>query len=78
MLRIILFLLAFPVLALAQDLPAPLTDTVSDYADLLTAEQELALTNRLLAARAETGVHIVVATIARISNSGGSGQSIES
>lgn len=78
MLRIILFLLAFPVMALAQDLPAPLTDTVSDYADLLTAEQELALTNRLLAARAETGVHIVVATIARISNSGGSGQSIES
>lgn len=78
MLRLLAFLLAFPGLALAQDLPVPLTDTVSDYADLLTPEQERALSDRLQAARDETGVHVTVATMERISDFGGAGQSIES
>ena len=78
MLRILAFLLTFPTLALAQDLPAPLSDTVSDFADLLSPDQEAALTTRLRAARAETGVHIVVATMTRIADYGADGQSIES
>lgn len=72
------FLLLFPGLAVAQTLPEPLTDTVSDYAGLLTPEQEQALTQNLQVARDETGVHIAVATMGRIADYGGAGQSIES
>lgn len=72
------FLLAFPFAALAQDLPAPLTDTVSDYADILPADAEAALTDTLIAARKETGVQIVVVTMAHTADYGGAGQSIES
>ena len=77
MLRILILALIFPVMAMAQTLPVPLTDTVSDYANLLTPDQEAALTNSLQAARRETGVHIVVATMGQIATFGGSGQSIE-
>lgn len=78
MLRLLAFLLAFPALATAQTLPAPLSDTISDYADLLTPDQESALTDRLQAARDVTGVHIHIATMGRIADYGGDGQSIES
>lgn len=71
------FLLAFPFAAFAQDLPAPLSDTVSDYADILPAETEAALTQTLIAARKETGVQIVVVTMAHTADYGGAGQSIE-
>lgn len=78
MLRILAFVLAFPTMTLAQDLPAPLTDTVSDFADLLTPDEEAALTAQLQAARDTSGVHVVVATMARIADHGGGSQSIES
>ena len=77
MLRILAFLLAFPTLVLAQDLPLPLSDTVSDFADLLTPVQETALTTRLKAARSQTGVQIAVVTMERIADFGSKGQSIE-
>lgn len=71
------FLLAFPCAAFAQDLPAPLSDTVSDYADILPADAEAALTQTLIDARKETGVQIVVVTMAHTADHGGAGQSIE-
>lgn len=78
MLRILVLVLMAPVMSMAQTLPPPLSDTVSDYADLLTPEQETALTTTLKAARVETGVHIAVATIGRVADFGGAGQRIES
>lgn len=77
MLRILVLLLVFPAMALAQDLPAPLTDSVSDFANLLSPDQEAALTTRLQSARAETGVHVVIATMGRIADYGSGSQSIE-
>lgn len=77
MIRIVLFLLCFPLQALALGLPEPLSDTVSDYADLLDADQEARLSNTLKAARDETGVHIVVVTMGSIKTFGGLEQSIE-
>jgi uncharacterized protein len=68
-------LLALP--AAAQDYPAPLSDTVSDYADLLPPAEEARLAARLAQARAETGVHIAVATIERKADHGGARQTIE-
>ena len=78
MLRLALFLVAFPVLAHAQDLPATLSDTVSDFANLLTPDQEAALTAQLQTARDATGVHVVLATMGRIADHGAGSQSIES
>ena len=77
MLRILILAFIFPAMGMAQTLPQPLTDTVSDYANLLTPEQETDLTATLRAARNQTGVHITLATMGRISDFGGSGQSIE-
>lgn len=74
---VLAFLLAFTGAAMAQEMPQPLTDTVSDFADLLPDQAEADLTQMLQAAREETGVHIVVVTMARIADQGGSGQSIE-
>lgn len=71
------FLLGFPFAALGQDLPAPLTDTVSDFADVLTPDTEAALTQTLRDVRDETTVHVVVVTMAHIADHGGAGQSIE-
>ena len=78
MLRILAFMVMFPAMGMAQSLPAALTDSVSDYANLLMPEQERSLTTTLKDARAETGVHIAVAVMDRIANYDGSGQSIES
>lgn len=77
MIRILILALWLPAAALAQDLPQPLSDTVSDFADMLDAAQEAQLNETLVAARAETGVHIVVVTMDKTQNYGGSGQSIE-
>lgn len=78
MLRIIGFLVLWPLMGMAQSLPTPLNDTVSDYANLLTPAQEAGLTATLQEARTKTGVHITVATMGRIADYGGAGQSIES
>lgn len=77
MLRILSFLLFLPMAALAQTnpaplaYPAPLSDTVSDYADLLPAEVEARVAAALQAARDETGVHIALATITDKARYGG-------
>lgn len=66
-----------PVLALAQSIPAPLSDTVNDYADLLPPEDEVALAARLQAARVETGVHVVLVTARSQADHGAAGMAIE-
>jgi uncharacterized protein len=76
-LRILLICLALPVMALAQDLPQPLSDTVNDFADLLPPEAEARVAAQIQKVRDETGVHIVVATMDRIADYGGGGQTIE-
>lgn len=74
---VLAFLLVFSGAAMAQEMPQPLTDTVSDFADLLPEQAEADLTQMLQAAREETGVHIVVVTMGQIADQGGAGQSIE-
>jgi uncharacterized protein len=69
--------LFFPLQGLAQDLPEPLSDGVSDFADLLSPEAEARITDALVAGRAETGVHVVVVTMESIADFGGGGQRIE-
>lgn len=77
MLRVLSFLLFLPMAALAQTTPAPpaypapLSDTVSDYADLLPPEAEARVAAALQAARDETGVHIALATITDKARYGG-------
>jgi uncharacterized protein len=69
-LRALLVCLVLPFAAMAQDLPQPLTDTVSDFADLLPPEAEARVAAKIQTIRDETGVHIVVATMDRIANYG--------
>ncbi|WP_168219782.1 TPM domain-containing protein [Pseudotabrizicola formosa] len=79
MLRAVLLILALlaPAASLAQSLPDPLSDTVSDFAGILPPEVAVQLTDTLAAGRAETGVQVVLVTMARISDHGGAGQRIE-
>lgn len=51
------------IAATAQDLPAPLTDTVSDFANILPVADEARVSADLQASRDATGVHMVVATM---------------
>ncbi len=74
MLRLIFLLLWLPVAGLAQTYPDPLSDTVSDYAALLPPEDEARISSALQAAREETGVHIVLVTIASQWDYGGTGR----
>lgn len=79
MLRTILVCLALliaPALA-AQTLPDPLSDTVSDYADLLPPEDETRIAQALAKGRADTGVQVVLVTMNRLSDHGGAGARIE-
>lgn len=57
-----LLLCLWPGVLSAQTLPQPTSDTVNDFADLLTPQQEAALSTRLSAARKATGVHVALAT----------------
>lgn len=77
MIRIIAFLLVFPSMVFAQAMPQPLSDGISDFADLLTPDQEISLTKSLQDGRDATGVHVTVVTMGRIADYGGQGQSIE-
>jgi uncharacterized protein len=61
----------------AQTLPEPLSDTVSDYADVLDATAEGRISRLLADTRNETGVHMVVVTIPGLATQGGEGQRIE-
>lgn len=67
--------LASPVLA--QDLPAPLSDTLSDYSDVLNPTEEGQITRLLTDVRTSTGVQMVVVTMPDIATQGGAGQRIE-
>jgi uncharacterized protein len=63
MLRLLALLIWLPCAAMAQTFPEPLSDTVNDYAGLLSSDEVASLSNTLVAARQETGVHIVLVTI---------------
>lgn len=64
-----LFLMAMllaPVIgpaAMAQELPQPASDTVSDFAQVLSTEEEMRITALLVETRETTGVHMVVVTL---------------
>jgi len=72
MLRLLVLLLWLPGAALSQGIPDAITDTVNDFAGLLTPAQAAEISTTLHQARAETGVHIVLATIKRQSDYGAS------
>lgn len=63
--------------ALAQSVPEPLSDTLSDYADVLDATAEGRISRLLSATREETGVQVVVVTLPGLDAYGGAGQGIE-
>ena len=77
MIRLLLFLVVFPVMALAEVMPGPKSDTVSDFAGILPAADETRIGTLLRDIRAETGVHVVVVTMDRISDHGGWGKTLE-
>ncbi|MBL9048954.1 MAG: TPM domain-containing protein [Tabrizicola sp.] len=64
-------------LANAQTLPAPLSDTVSDFAGVLDATEEGRISRLLTEAKTATGVQMVVVTVAGIDSQGGAGMRIE-
>ena len=73
-LRSLVLALCLAVPAVAQDLPAPQSDTLSDFADVLDATEEGRITRLLADTRAETGVQVVVVTLPGL---GGTGMGIE-
>jgi uncharacterized protein len=75
--RTLLIVLALTGPVAAQTLPEPLTDTVSDFAEVLPPEEETRLAEDLTRIRAETGVHLVVVTMNRIDQYGGARARIE-
>lgn len=77
LLRWIFVWFLFSFAAVADDLPRPLSDTVSDFAEVLPASDEAGIATLVRDIRRETGVHIVVVTMDRISNHGGWGKSVE-
>ena len=76
-LRSLAVALTFATAVAAQDLPAPLSDTLSDFADVLDATEEGRITRLLADTRAATGVQVVVVTLPGIAGQGGAGQTIE-
>ncbi|MGB3247892.1 MAG: TPM domain-containing protein, partial [Tabrizicola sp.] len=64
--------------AFSQDLPAPQSDTLSDFADVLDATEEGRITRLLTDTRAATGVQMVVVTVPGLTAQGGAGMKIES
>ncbi|MCC6517342.1 MAG: TPM domain-containing protein [Tabrizicola sp.] len=64
--------------AFSQDLPAPQSDTLSDFAEVLDATEEGRITRLLTDTRAATGVQMVVVTVPGLTAQGGAGMKIES
>lgn len=60
---VLMLMLAVWAMPVAAQIPAPLSDTVSDYADALDPAAEARITAALRSGRAETGVHVAVAVI---------------
>ena len=63
--------------ALSEGLPAPLSDTLSDFADVLDATEEGRITRLLADTRAATGVQMVVVTVPGLAAQGDAGMGIE-
>lgn len=61
----------------AQDLPAPMTDAVSDFAGVLYEDEEARITRLLTETRKTTGIHLVVVTVPGIAAQGGAGMRLE-
>lgn len=76
-LRSLAIALVFASPVLAQDLPQPQSDTVSDFADVLDATAEGRISRLLVEMRDATGVQMVVVTVPGIASQGGAGQRIE-
>jgi uncharacterized protein len=70
----ILMFCVMPLAAVAQTYPSPLSDTVSDHADALTAEVEARMTAALRATREETGVQVMLAVIGSRADYGDTGR----
>lgn len=76
-LRLIAVVLTLAAPVCAQDLPAPQSDTLSDFADVLDATEEGRITRLLTDMRDATGVQMVVVTVASLGSQGGAGMTIE-
>lgn len=77
LIRTLAFALTFALPAFAQTLPEPLSDTVSDYADVLDATAEGRIARLLVDTREATGIHMVVVTVPGIASQGGADMRIE-
>lgn len=73
----VLLMALLPGLALAQGLPEPTSDHVTDLGDLLSPAAEERITATLQEGREETGVHVTILTLDSLANHGGEGQRIE-
>lgn len=76
-LRFVAVALTLAAPAFSQDLPAPQSDTLSDFADVLDATEEGRITRLLADTREATGVQMVVVTVPGIATQGGAGMGIE-
>lgn len=76
-LRVLVLALTLSAPVLAQTLPDPQSDTVSDFAEVLDATEEGRISRLLTETRAATGVQMVVVTVPGIASQGGAGQRIE-
>jgi uncharacterized protein len=63
--------------ALCQTLPEPLTDTVSDFADVIDPTEEGRISRSLTELREATGVHMVVVTVPGLDGQSGAGMPID-
>ena len=77
-LRSLVVALTLAASAQAQTFPDPLSDTLSDFADVLDATAEGRITRLLADTRAATGVQMVVVTLPGLEAFGGAGMGIES
>lgn len=76
-LRFVAVALTLATPAFAQSLPEPLSDTLSDFADVLDPTEEGRITRALTDLRETTGVQMVVVTLPGLASQGGAGMKIE-
>lgn len=69
-LRCLVLALSLAAPVVAQDLPAPLSDTVSDFAGVLDATEEGRIARLLADTRTQTGVQMVVVTLPGLGDGG--------
>ena len=76
-LRVLALWLGLTATAVAQDLAQPISDTVSDFAEVLDATEEGRISRALQALRDETGVQMVVVTMSTLEAYGSGGRRLE-